>query len=147
MNTQKNIKVNDKEFVITKLNALDQMDLLISLSSLLSSDSIFSGNGSNMIISGLLKSLSSFDEKKRKELFESTLSNVYYKSKDGVYPVYSNGLCNYDDLDWADLVGLIIANIMFNLGNFSQALNKIGKLTGISVLEKIDLSIDLETSK
>lgn len=142
---QKIIKAEDgKEYVITKLNAVDQIDLLINLGGLMGNSGLFGSdeNNTNAVISSLLKSIVSITKESRQQFLECALSNVYLKDQNGVFPVYDNGTCLYDDMDWADLVGLIGANIKFNFGNFSQAQKKIARLTGLSIIDSLNIQIE-----
>lgn len=144
--TTRTIKSGDKEFVITKLDAFGQMEMIINLTAIFGNSDIFSSNGEGgAVIGGLIKSISALTPKAREDIYNITLGNVYRKDQTGVFPIYNNGGINYDDLDWADLVGLMVANVRFNLGNFSELLKKIGKYSGISALVNLNLSMDLVT--
>lgn len=144
--TSKTIKYEDKEFVITKLGAFEQMEMIINLTAIFGNSEIFSSKGDGgAVIGGLIKSVSGLSRKAREDIYNITLGNVYRKEQSGVFPVYSDGGTTYDDLDWGDLVGLMAANIRFNLGNFSEILKKIGKYSGISALANLNFSMDVVT--
>lgn len=142
--TTRTVKSGDKEFVITKLDAFGQMEMIINLTAIFGNSEIFNSNGEGgAVIGGLIKSISGLSKKAREDIYNITLGNVYRKDQTGVYPIYSGGGTTYDDLDWADLVGLMVANVRFNLGNFSELLKKIGKYSGISALANLNFSMDM----